>query len=77
MIDITGIARIPRPQPRAPKAAPTCQNVSLDGFTRFYIGVNVSAEDMRHWSAQKIADFFQGVAKIVHAADDRNWQRRK
>jgi hypothetical protein len=78
VIDITGIGRLQRKAQSHPAESPTPkpENVLLDGFTRFHIGVNVSIDEMRHWSPQKMTDFFQGVAKVVHAADDRNWQRR-
>ena len=60
------------PLPITPKP----DGVLLDGFTSFYIGVNVPIEEMQHWSPQKITDFFAGIAKVVYARDDRNWQRR-
>lgn len=38
----------------------------VDGCVQFYIAV--PPEEMRHWPAQAITDFFNGLAHVVYAA---------
>lgn len=65
MIDVKGI---PLQRLRALPPMPTVSGLNeLGGFTRFYIGVNISTDELKEWSARRITDFFQGIAKVIHA----------
>lgn len=65
MIQVTGI---PLTKQRPLPPMPTVRGLNeLEGFTRFYIGVNVSVDEMKSWSPQKITEFFQGIAMVIGA----------
>lgn len=65
MIEITAIQKAHKRQVQP--SAITLRGVELEGFTRFYIDVNITADTMREWPAQRITDFFNGVAKVIRA----------
>lgn len=65
MIAITGT---PLTEQRPLPPMPTVSGLNeLQGFTRFYIGVNVSESELRDWSPQRITTFFEGIAKVIKA----------
>lgn len=68
MIDIIGIHK----QAAVSKAVRSVVTVrrevnDVSGFTRFYIGVNIKADDFADWSPQRITNFFNGIAEVVRA----------
>lgn len=65
MITITGIP-LTKQRPLPPMPTVTGLN-ELQGFTRFYIGVNVSMDEVRDWSPSRITNFFEGIAKVITA----------
>lgn len=65
MIDVKGI---PLQRLRALPPMPTVRGLNeLGGFTRFYIGVNLSVSEFKDWSPQRITNFFNGVAQVIRA----------
>jgi hypothetical protein len=63
MISISGISLTnQKPLPPLPTVRGLCD---VEGFTRFYIGVNLSVDEMRNWTPQRITDFFQGIAIVI------------
>lgn len=66
MIDIMGIKKLNQVKPAAQRTASLGLN-EVQGFAKFYIGVNVCADEMKDWPAHKITSFFSGVAQVIHA----------
>lgn len=64
MIDVTAIQKTHKLRQQPQVIIPRGLN-ELEGFTRFYLDVNIAADTMLDWSAQQITDFFDGVAKII------------
>lgn len=65
MIDVKGI---PLQRLRSLPPMPRYSGLNeLGGAVKFYIGVNLSVDEMRDWSSRRITDFFEGVAKIITA----------
>lgn len=68
MIQITGIPLIEqRPLP----PMPTVRLRDLSGGIKFYIGVNLTANELSKWSPQKITNFFNGVAQVVRTVNQQ------
>lgn len=64
MIQVTGIPlRSQQPLPPMPMTGLN----DVNGFTRFYIGVNLSMDEVKEWSPQRITQFFEGIAKVIGA----------
>lgn len=65
MIDITAFQR-----PKALRASPPPISfgvASVEGRAQFYIGVNISADELSEWSPHRIEQFFNGIARIITA----------
>lgn len=66
MIDITGIQK--RNRNRQLPAVHVSQGLNeVGGFTRFYIGANISMDTFKDWEPQRITKFFEGLTQVVHA----------
>ena len=37
----------------------------VSGSVKFYIGVNLTVDDFKEWSPQRIANFFNGIAQVI------------
>lgn len=65
MIDIKGIRYVKPYYPLRLPPMPTVGLNDLGGAVKFYIGVNISVDEMREWSPQRITNFFSGIAQVV------------
>lgn len=50
-----------------PMEIPQASIVSIDGFLRFNIEVQISVDEMSTWPSYKISDFWDGVRKVLAA----------
>jgi hypothetical protein len=44
--------------------------VDVQGFVRFNITVNLSGDEIKDWSPERIRAWFDGVAQVVEAAGE-------
>lgn len=65
MINITGIP-LTNQRPLPPMPMVSGLN-NLHGFVKFYIGVSLTADEIKEWSPQRIMNFFTGIAKVIVA----------
>lgn len=68
MIAITGI---PLSNQRSLPPMPTVRLCDLSGGIKFYIGVNLTADELSRWPLQKITNFFNGVAQVVRTVSQQ------
>jgi hypothetical protein len=54
-------------KPTPPMEIPRASIVSIDGFLRFNIEVQISVAEMATWPSHKITDFWDGVRKVLAA----------
>jgi hypothetical protein len=46
------------------------------GMTRLFVDIQISMELMKDWTPERIASFFEGLAKVQAAANPNNWDER-